>query len=201
MREKHLSLHLPRARVVVIVEARFADCDAAGMERKRRERLNRDVRLLRGVVGMGADCEVDLRVRLGHRAVRLDSRHVSRDRHQAADTCRGGGGQHVGQSPGEIRKVEMAVGVDQHGINGHPAPGLPQALAHKAQSPRRVHPSIYPRATSRACLSGSVSRNCRAFSRWRCATGSSYSLGRTRGTVRQTLCAGSTSRQSRISCL
>jgi hypothetical protein len=46
-----------------------------------------------------------------------------------------------------------------------------------------------------------ATRRRRTASRRRRAIGSEYSLGSTSGTVRQTLCAGSTSRQSASSCL
>ena len=106
-------LRVARAVVVVIVEPGLPDRHHLGMTRARDQLVDRDVELLVGVVRMGADRAIDVGKALGDReqlGVALDPR---RDGDDAGDAGCLRARDHGIELAGEVRKIEMAVAVDQ----------------------------------------------------------------------------------------
>ena len=73
-----------------------------------------NVRLLCGVVRMGADGAVHLVERFRDFKDLRKALHTCRDRHHAADTGTESAGDNRRPLLGEIRKIEMAMAVDEH---------------------------------------------------------------------------------------
>ena len=79
-----------------------------------RQPLGRDVELLMRLMRMRADREPDRREALGDGGVVGEACDLRRDRHHPADAG-GLGPRDIGRKLlGEIRKVQMAMRVDQH---------------------------------------------------------------------------------------
>ena len=145
-----LRLHVARAVVVVVVEPGLADRDAARMTRQRDDLGCRHVRLLGGVVGMGADGAEHAR-----RAPRPGRDSVS-DRatwveivtirptpaaFAAASTS--------GRRLGKLREIQVAMAVDQH--DGF-------ARRHRPLKPIGT-PAVYPASALRRTLSAAAPRS------------------------------------------
>ncbi len=107
-------LRVARAVIVEIVEPRLPDRHHLGMARARDQLVDRDVELLVGVVRVGADRAIDLGKALGdgeQLGVPLDP---GRDGDDAPDAGRLRARDHGIELAREVRKIEMAVAVDQH---------------------------------------------------------------------------------------
>ena len=108
-------LRVARAIVVVIVEARFAQRDDLRMPCVRHEIGCGDLEFLVGVVRMRADRAIDVGKAFG------DSQHIGepmyarRDRDHARNPGRASAHDNVVKLVGKIRKIQMAMAVDQHG--------------------------------------------------------------------------------------
>ena len=74
-----------RRVIVMIVETGLADADAFRMRGERADRRGVGLGLLGGVVGMGADGEIDRRKALGDRPQSVGLRDAGRDRRHALD--------------------------------------------------------------------------------------------------------------------
>ena len=116
-------LRLARRVVVVIVEAGLADRHDLGVPRARDQVARRHVQFLVGVVRMGADRAEDVGKSLGDRQHLGVARDPRRDGDQAADAGRARAGDHAVELGGEIREIEMAMAVDQHGYCAAFSPG------------------------------------------------------------------------------
>ena len=72
------------------------------------------VELFGGIVRMSADRAIDFVIFLSNGKHLFEALHSRRDCHHAADTGREGTGDDGRPLLGEIRKVQMAMAVDQH---------------------------------------------------------------------------------------
>ena len=80
----------------MIVQAGFSNADTARMSRQIYELLSRHIRLIRGIVGVRTDCEIDASMGLRQSPIGLVTRHMGRDRYHPADACRFSGRKHIG---------------------------------------------------------------------------------------------------------
>ena len=103
-----------RRLVVVIVEASLAYRQYLRMRRQSYQFVGGYVRLFSRIVRMRADGAVDGVELLCDRKDFRKTPDTRRDRHHAADPSRQGAGDDGRPLLCEIRKVEMAVTVDQH---------------------------------------------------------------------------------------
>ena len=110
-----LLLRIARAVVVVIVEPGFADRHHLGMARRRHQVGGRNIELLVGVMRMGSHRAVDVGESLRNRKQIALLLHPRGDCHHAPHAGILGAADNGVELAGEIRKVEMAVAVDQHG--------------------------------------------------------------------------------------
>ena len=101
--------------VVVIVEARFADRDDLRMPCVRDEIGCGDLQFLVGVVRMRADRAINVGKALGDRQHIGEPMHARRDRDHARNPGRSSAHDNVVKLVGKIRKIQMAMAVDQHG--------------------------------------------------------------------------------------
>jgi hypothetical protein len=109
-------LRLARAVVVVIVEPGLTDRHDLGMARARHQIGRGDVELLVGAVRMGADRTVDVRESLRDCNEIVVLLHLRGDCHHPADAGVAGAPDNSVEVAGEIRKIEMAMAVDQHDL-------------------------------------------------------------------------------------
>ena len=114
MRAEPAFLGVPGAVVVEIVEPGLAERDHLGMPGQRDQLRGRDAVLLIRIVRMGADRAEHVLEPLGDREQLGQPAYPGRDRHQAADAGSGGARDDAIQILSEIRKIQMAVRVDQH---------------------------------------------------------------------------------------
>ena len=115
MSAKAALLRVARRVVVVIVEAGLADRHDFGVPRARDEVARRHMQFLMGVMRMSADRAKHVGKALGDRQHLGVARDPRRDGDQARDAgCARAGDDGVKLS-GKIRKIEMAMAVDQHG--------------------------------------------------------------------------------------
>ena len=102
----------------------------------------RDVELLVGVVRMGADRAEHVGKALGDRKQIGVLLHPRRDRHHAADAGRPARADDGVELVGEVRKIEMAMAVDQHGVHAWRARfGLDIAREHRRRRRQRRCPA------------------------------------------------------------
>ena len=109
-----LLLHVARAVVVMVVEPRLADRHHLGMARQLDQLFDHNVGLLGGIVRMGADRAEHIVMGLDQAAQLVELADPRRDRHHQADPCRPGAVEQAVKIGAELRKIEMAVAVDQH---------------------------------------------------------------------------------------
>src|SRR5262249_49700753 len=108
-----LYLRLPRAALVVVVEPGLSDGDHLGMAGAADQLVDGDVKLLVRVMRMRANGAIDIGKALGdgeHLCVSFDARGDGQD---ARDSGRPRTGDDGVELAGRVRKVEMAVAVDQ----------------------------------------------------------------------------------------
>ena len=74
-----------------------------------------DIELFCGIVRMGTDGAENRGITVGYREQSVEFAHPRRDSHHLTDACRMGAGDQFVTFRVEIGKVEMAMGVDQHG--------------------------------------------------------------------------------------
>lgn len=115
-------LYGPRALVVEVVESRLADRHHLGMGRHADQFLDGHVGLLARIVWVGADRAVDIVVGLGDRQHLVELAHPGRDRDHHADAGGLGARDDGVEFLGEIRKIEMAVAVDDGKAHPRGAP-------------------------------------------------------------------------------
>ncbi len=109
-------LRVARRVVVKIIQPRLADRDDLGMGGEPNEIVGRHVQFLIGIMRMRADGTEDVRISLGDREDRVESFHPGRNRDHLphAGVARAlDDGVALGL---EIRKIQVAMGVDQHGF-------------------------------------------------------------------------------------
>ena len=114
MGAKAALLRLARAVVVVIVQAGFADRDHFRMPRMGDEVVGGHVEFLVRVVRMGADRAVHIGKSLGDRQYAGKALHAGRDRDHARQSGGAAARHDRVKLAGEVRKIQMAVTVDQH---------------------------------------------------------------------------------------
>ncbi len=116
MRAKTALLRLGRAVLVEIIEPRLAQRDDLRVLRQFDQLVGRNAVFLIGMMRMGADRTVDVGKPLGDGKQPAEPPDAGRDRDDAADTGRLGTRDDAVEILGEIRKVEMAMAVDKHGL-------------------------------------------------------------------------------------
>ena len=84
------------------------------MLRKPRQYVGRNAVFLVGLVRVRADGAEHVVVAIGDREQRVEPAHARRDRHDAADARRARAADDAVEVIGEIRKVEMAMAIDEH---------------------------------------------------------------------------------------
>ncbi len=114
MRPEHVFLHHARAVLVVEVEPGLANADHPRMRGERGQFGGRRPGVIGCLVRMGADRAPDVVMRLGNRAHRRKLVEPGRDRQHRPDPGRAGASNHRLALGREIRKIEMAMTVDQH---------------------------------------------------------------------------------------
>ena len=114
MGAEHPHRDLARRVIVMVVEARLADADAFGVAGKLGELLHRNVRLLGGLMRVGADREEHVVELLGDAARPVGAGDAGRDGDHPANTSRPRPFDDPRQVLRKIRKVEMAVAIGQH---------------------------------------------------------------------------------------
>ena len=110
-------LSLPRAVLVVIVEPGFAKAHDLGMAGQAHQVFGRDLGFAGRLVGMDADRAKDIVMGLGHGQHPVEPGDMGADGQHPADPGVAGADDHLVQFVGEIRKIQVAVAVDQ----GHEA--------------------------------------------------------------------------------
>ena len=116
MGAKAALLRLARAVLVEIIQPRLAERHDLRMLRQLDQFVRGNAVFLVGVMRMGADRAIDVRKSLGDREQPGKPPHPRRDRDDAADAGGLGARDDAVEIVGEIRKIEMAVAVDEHGV-------------------------------------------------------------------------------------
>jgi hypothetical protein len=106
-----------------VSRAAVADGDHLGMPRARDEIGCRDVELFVGVMRVRADRAEHVRETLSDRQQSVLPPHAGRDRDDPPDAGVARAAYDAVEVVGEVRKVEMAVAVDQHGGHAFAASG------------------------------------------------------------------------------
>ena len=119
---------LERSRTVVVVEiqTRFADPDHLWMAGEADQCGGRRSRLALHMMRMDADRAPDRGVRLGERADAGEPGHARADRLHDADSCAGRTFEDGIEIWAEVRKIEVAMAVDQHPRSPRPLRVLPR---------------------------------------------------------------------------
>ena len=116
VRAKAAFLRLGRAVLVEIIQPRLAQRHHLGMPRQLDQFVGRNSVFFIGVMRMGADRAIDVWKSLGDRQQPAEAPHPRRDGDDAPNAG-GRSPRHDGvEVIGEIRKIEMAVAVDEHRI-------------------------------------------------------------------------------------
>src|SRR3569832_2351171 len=103
-----------RSALIMIIQTDLADRDAARMLRQPNQVLGLNMKLFVRVMRMRSNRAPDLAVLFGDRADLVEPLDPVRDRHHAVDTIGVRPCQDTGAIRHKLRKVEMAVAVDQH---------------------------------------------------------------------------------------
>ncbi len=130
-----------RAVLVIEVEAGLAEADHLGMIGQRDQSVAVDGFLGRRLVGMDADAAPDIGIALGHGAHALELADLGADGQHQPDSGRAGAGQGAIEIGREIGKIEVAVGVDQHGApfcRVYPSGSIPVRAAQPCPLVRRT---------------------------------------------------------------
>ena len=116
VRAKAALLGLGRAVLVEIIQPRLAQGHDLGMPRQPDQFVGGHSVFLIGVVRMGADRAIDVWKPLGDRKELTEAPHPSRDGDDAPDSCSRRPGHDALEIIGEVRKIQVAVAIDQHRI-------------------------------------------------------------------------------------
>ena len=116
MGAKTALLRLGRAVLVEIIQPRLAQRNDLRVLRQFDQFAGRNAVFLIGMMRMGADRTVDVGKPFGDGKQPAEPPDAGRDRDDAADTGRLGTRDDAVEILGEIRKVEMAMAVDKHGL-------------------------------------------------------------------------------------
>ena len=108
-------LRLARAVLIEIVEPRLAQRHDLGMPGQFDQLARGNAVFLIGLMRMGPDRAIDIGKSPGDFQERAEPPHPGRDRDHAPDPGGGGATDQGVEIVGKIRKIEMAVAVDQHG--------------------------------------------------------------------------------------
>lgn len=107
-------------RVVEVIQTRLADRhDLVVALRQPHQIISRDIQFLGRAVGMRADRAEDRRIFFRDLQKFGQPAHPGRDRHHLADTRSMGAGDDIVALSLEIGKIQMAMGIDQHGCRLH----------------------------------------------------------------------------------
>src|SRR5262249_12043370 len=107
-------LRVPRTVVIKIVEPGLADRDHLRLARKRHKLLDRDIKLLMGIMRMRSDRAEHVREPLGDRRHRGMPLHPGGNRNDARNARRLRTSDDGVELIGKIGKVEMAMTVYEH---------------------------------------------------------------------------------------
>ena len=110
-------LRLARPMLVEIIEAGFAKRDDFGMLGQRDQFFGWNPVFLVGLVRMGADRAIDLRIFFRDSEKRIEASHPCRDRDDTPDAGGLGPRDNAVEVVGKIRKVEMAMAIDEHRLS------------------------------------------------------------------------------------
>ena len=116
MRAKTALLRFAGAMLIEIIEPRLAQRDDFRMLRQLDQFARGNAVFLIGLMRMGADRAIDVGKPLGYGEQPVEPLDPGRDRDDAADPGRLGARNDGVEILGKIRKVEMAVAVDEHGL-------------------------------------------------------------------------------------
>src|SRR3954467_2499162 len=117
MGPEDLALPPPGALVVEIIEARLPDPDHLRMLGQFHQTLGIDRGFVRGFVRMDSDRTADPRVTLGNGQHLRKLGYPRADGDQMCDAVGLGARQDLWHPSGKVRKIEMAVAVDQPSIH------------------------------------------------------------------------------------
>ena len=121
MRPEYLLLNIARAVIVVEIETGLAYANDPGMFGKRGQLIGRCSRVLGRFMGMSSYRAPHVVARFGDGANRRELIEPGADRQHCTDVSRPGAREDRIMFAGEIRKIEMAMAVDQHAPCPHPA--------------------------------------------------------------------------------
>ena len=116
MRAKAALLRLARAVLIKIIQPRLAQRHDLRMLGQFDQLAGRNAVFLIGLVRMGADRAIDVGKPLGDGQQPAEPLHPGRDGDDAADPRRLGTRDDGVEILGKIRKVEVAMAVDEHGL-------------------------------------------------------------------------------------
>ena len=147
MGAKDLLLDIAGAEIVMEVEPGLANPDDLRVRRQRDQLARREFRMIGRLMRMGPDRAPDPVMRLGDRPHRRELVEAGADRQHRADPGGAGARDHRVALGGEIRKIEMAMAVDQH----RPLPSLrsraPRSLRQSAGRCRAAWATRVPAAS------------------------------------------------------
>src|SRR5204863_7519923 len=115
MRAKARALPFEVALETIVVEASLADGDNLRLARFGDQQLESRLGSI-GVIAMHADARVEIGVPDGARMHARPGVHLDADAKRMRHGVRAHCLQHLRQLVGELRKIEMTVGIDEHGI-------------------------------------------------------------------------------------
>ena len=111
---EHLFLRLRCRIIVVIIEPRFSNRHAFGIGRGLQNVLQRYIRLILRIVWVGANRTPDIVIGFGHCLDLLEFADTCANSHDLAHARVSGANNQVIALVGEIRKIKMAMRVNEH---------------------------------------------------------------------------------------